>query len=264
MKLTAKETREYMTFAGSVARGAGRILREGFNRRKKINYKGRIDPVTQYDLRSEKYISGRIAKAYPEHSVLAEEGSGQELESIFRWIIDPLDGTVNYAHGFPVYSVSVALEHRGKPVAGAVFDPERNELFQAGAGLGAFLNGNRIRVTTETRLQRAMLATGFGYNIATARKNNLGYFARMAKKAQAIRRAGSAALDLCWLACGRFDGFWELHLHPWDTAAAALIVAQAGGRVTRINGETYSIFDNNILASNGKIHRQMKQALTGS
>ena len=263
MNLTKKQTREFMTFAESVARGSGRILKAGFSRSKKVNYKGRIDPVTQFDLRSEKYINDRIAGAYPEHSVLAEEGSGQSQDSPFRWIIDPLDGTVNYAHGFPVYSVSIALEYKDTPVAGAVFDPERGELFLGGADIGAFLNGKRIKVSTETKLQRAMLATGFGYNIATARINNLGYFARMAKKAQAIRRAGSAALDLCWLACGRLDGFWEYHLHPWDTAAAALIVRQAGGRVTRINSERYSIFDNNILASNGRLHRQMKQALTG-
>ena len=264
MNLTKKQTREFMRFAESVARGSGRILKAGFNSRKKVDYKGRIDPVTQFDLRSEKYINDRIARSFPGHSVLAEEGSGQSQESPFRWIVDPLDGTVNYAHGFPVYSVSIALEYRGESVAGAVFDPERGEMFSAGTDIGAFLNGKRIKISAENKLQRAMLATGFGYNIATARINNLGYFARMAKKAQAIRRAGSAALDLCWLACGRLDGFWEYHLHPWDSAAATLIVRQSGGRVTKINGESYSIFDNNIMASNGRIHRQMKQVLTGS
>jgi myo-inositol-1(or 4)-monophosphatase len=170
---------------------------------------------------------------------------------------------VNFAHGFPVYCVSIGFEHEGKLTAGAVYDPERHELFSAARGHGAFLNGRRIQVAGEHKLERALLATGFGYNIKTARRNNLGLFARMAKKAQGVRRPGSAAIDLCWLAAGRIDGFWELYLHPWDTAAAVLIVEEAGGTVSRINGRPYSIFDPDLLAANTALHKAMREALSG-
>ena len=177
--------------------------------------------------------------------------------------MDPLDGTVNYSHGFPVYCVSLGLQYEGRPVLGCVYDPERRELFSAGRGLGAYMNGRRIRVSPQRNLERALLATGFAYNIGSARRNNLGLFARMSKKAQGLRRPGSAAIDLCWLAAGRIDGFWELYLHPWDTAAAVVIVAEAGGRVTRLDGRAYSVFDKDILASNGHLHRSMKAILHG-
>ncbi|MFH1687377.1 MAG: inositol monophosphatase family protein [bacterium] len=263
MELTKKDTRGLMTAAAAMAEGAGHILKTGFNRVKNVTYKGRIDPVTEYDVKAEKYITGRIQTLFPGHSVMAEEGHDRTEDSEFRWVIDPLDGTVNYAHGFPVYCVSIAVEYRGRAVAAAIYDPERHELFAAGAGLGARLNGRSITVTGERRLKRSLLATGFSYSVDTDRKNNLGLFGRMVKAAQAVRRPGSAAIDLCWLACGRLDGFWELYLHPWDTAAAQLIVTESGGRVTRLDGSAYSIFDNDILASNGKIHRQMQRILTG-
>jgi len=262
MKPTKKQTERFQKFAVETALGAGEILKKGLSQTKKIAFKGRIDPVTEFDLKSEKYITGAIKKNFPDHSILAEEGTGRDNESAFRWIIDPLDGTVNYSHGFPVYCVSIALEHDGQIIVGVIYDPEREELFAAGHGLGSRLNGKKITVTGERRLQRSLLATGFAYNIATARKNNLGMFARMMKKAQAVRRLGSAALDLCWVAAGRFDGFWEYYLHPWDTAAAILILTEAGGRVTRIDGGRYSIFDDDILASNGHIHMAMKAVLT--
>ena len=261
MPLSSRQRRELLRFAEQTARGAGDILKKRFNQAHRVRYKGRIDPVTEADVKAEGFIVSRIKKVYPEHSILAEEGSDRESRSPFRWVIDPLDGTVNYAHGFPVYCVSVAVEHEGRPVAGAVYDPERDEMFGAAVGLGAKLNGRRIHVTEVQRLDRAMLATGFSYSVATARRNNLGYFARMVKTAQAVRRPGSAAIDLCWLACGRVDGFWELHLHPWDTAAAALLVTEAGGLVTRFDGSPYSIFDDEILASNGRIHKQMQAVL---
>ena len=263
MPLTTAEIRRLLRFAERTAKGAGRILTQGFKRQLKVDYKGRINPVTDYDLKSERYIVSRIRRRYPGHTILAEEGSSAAQQSPFRWVIDPLDGTVNYAHGFPVYCVSIALEYEGTTVAGVVYDPERDELFRAGARLGAFLNGRRIRVSNERKLERALLATGFAYNIGSARRNNLGYFARMAKKAQAIRRVGSAAIDLCWLACGRMDGFWEIYLHPWDTAAAKLIVEQVGGRVSRISGREFSIFAVDILASNGYLHKALMAALTG-
>jgi myo-inositol-1(or 4)-monophosphatase len=263
MFLKKTEVQDLVRFACRLSVGAGRILKGGFTRRLKIDYKGRINPVTEYDLKSERYIISHIVKQFPDHAVLAEEGGTVAVASPFRWIIDPLDGTVNYAHGFPVYCVSIALEYEGNIVAGAVYDPERDELFHAGLGSGAYLNKKRIKVSSEKILKRALLATGFAYNIDTARRTNLGLFARMVKKAQGVRRPGSAAIDLCWLACGRIDGFWELYLHPWDTAAAKLIVEEAGGKVSRFDGRHYSIFDQDILASNDFLHRAMMSVLAG-
>jgi len=260
--MTKGELKAMAALAADLAVKAGAILRRGFNHVRWIDYKGRINPVTDYDLKAERFITRKISAAYPDHEILAEEAGAGGRGSEFRWIIDPLDGTVNYAHGFPVYCVSIALEYFGEVVAGAVYDPERDELFRSARGTRALLNGRPITVSPETRLERALLATGFAYDIGTARRNNLGLFARMARRAQAIRRPGSAALDLCWLACGRIDGFWELKLHPWDTAAAALIVANAGGKVTRINGKPFSIFDADVLASNGRIHGTMQRVLT--
>jgi myo-inositol-1(or 4)-monophosphatase len=260
--MTKSELKELTLFARELAVGAGGILRRGFNRSLKVHYKGRIDPVTEYDLKAEQYIIRKIGRRYPHHTILAEESSELGGGSEYRWVIDPLDGTVNFAHGFPVYCVSIALQYRGKSVLGAVYDPERTELFWASRGNKAYLNGRSITVSAEDKLERALLATGFAYDIGTAKKNNLGLFSRMAKKAQGIRRPGSAALDLCWLACGRIDGFWELKLHPWDTAAAGVIVESAGGKISRISGEPFSIFDKDVLASNGKIHRAMRRVLT--
>ncbi|UCD65014.1 MAG: inositol monophosphatase [Candidatus Zixiibacteriota bacterium] len=263
MNLSNQQLRTYLAFAEKLARSSGKILARGFTEAKKVDYKGKINPVTQFDLRSEKHIIEAISRKFPDHGILAEEGGAADAGSPFRWVIDPLDGTVNYAHGFPVYCVSIALQYETSSVVGVVYDPEHKELFSAARGLGARLNGRRIRVSSRRRLERSLLATGFAYNVRTARKNNLGMFARMIKKAQAIRRLGSAALDMCWLAAGRFDGFWEYYLHPWDTAAAALIVEQAGGKVTRIDGRPFSIFDKQILASNGRIHLSMMAVLGG-
>jgi len=260
--MTRKELAELTAFARSLATDAARVLKRGFNRPRQIKYKGRIDPVTEYDLKAERLITGRIERRYPHHEILAEEGSATGQASEYRWVIDPLDGTVNFAHGFPVYCVSVALEYQGEIVAGAVCDPERDELVWSAKGFKAYLNKRRLQVSGERNLERSLLATGFGYDIGTAKRNNLGLFARMAKKAQGVRRPGSAALDLCWLACGRIDGFWELKLHPWDTAAATLIVNNAGGRISRIDGRPYSIFDDDLLASNSRIHRAMQEVLT--
>ena len=263
MKPKTAELKQYLAFAESVALGAGKILSEGFHRKKHVSYKGDINPVTQYDLKSEEYIVSRIARKYPGHSILTEEGADRSGVTSYRWVIDPLDGTVNYAHGMPVYSVSIALQFEKESIVGVVYDPEQKEMYSAAKGAGAFLNKKKITVTSQRYLKRSLLATGFAYNIGSARKNNLGMFARMMKHAQAIRRLGSAALDLCWLAAGRFDGFWEYYLHPWDTAAAIIIVAEAGGKVTRIDGKNFSIFDKQILASNGQIHKQMMAVLGG-
>lgn len=248
-------------FAQITSRGAGELLRQGISQRMRVSMKGRIDPVTEFDVKAEKYIVAQIAKSYPLHGILTEEGSTRESRDSFRWIIDPLDGTVNFAHGFPIYCVSVALEFDGEVILGAVYDPERKEMFSAVKGSGALLNKKTIWVSATTRLERALLATGFAYDIGSSRNNNLGYFARMAKRAQGVRRPGSAAIDLCWLAAGRVDAFWELKLHPWDTAAAALIVEEAGGRLSRMDGRPYSIFHADLLASNGHLHNAMIRAL---
>jgi myo-inositol-1(or 4)-monophosphatase len=247
-----------------IALEAGALLKRGFNRRLTVKYKGRIDPVTEVDLASEKLIVAKIRRTYPNHDILTEEGTTKRTRSSrFRWIIDPLDGTVNFAHGFPIYCVSIAAEYDGEIIAGAVCDPERGELFHAARGRGAFMNRRRLHVSPQKNLERALLATGFAYDIGTSPRNNLGYFARMAKKAQGIRRAGSAAIDLCWVAAGRVDGFWELKLHPWDTAAAVLILQEAGGRSSRVNGKSYAITDLDLLATNGLLHDQMRKVLTG-
>ena len=261
--MTRIEAEKLTVFTRKLALDAGAILKKRFNRRHNITFKGRIDPVTEADLKSEKYITDKILKNYPEHEILTEEGSAVGKKSTYRWVIDPLDGTVNYSHAFPVYCVSVALEYRGEIILGAVYDPQLDELFWARRGAGAYLNRKKIQVSGQKILKRALLATGFAYDIKTARRNNLGLFARMAKEAEGIRRLGSAALDLCWLACGRLDGLWELKLHPWDTAAAKVIVEEAGGKITRFNGEKYSIFDKEILATNGKLHPAMKKVLHG-
>ncbi len=262
--MTNKELRATIKFTENVAKKAGAILKQGFNKKIKISYKGQINPVTEYDFKSDRYIISQIKKRFPLHNIISEESRHKKASSGYRWLIDPLDATVNYSHGFPIYCVSLALQENGRSIAGVVYDPERKELFTAGQKLGAFLNGKRISVSKEPKLTRSLLSTGFSYDVRTARKNNLGLFARMVKKAQAVRRAGSAALDLCWLASGRMDGFWELDLSPWDTAAGVLIVEEAGGKISRIDGSDYSAFNKDLLASNSLIHKQMRAVLSGT
>ena len=261
---TAKEIREIISFGSQVSGEAGRILKNGIAGKINVKFKGRINPVTEFDIKAEGHIISRIRKKYPNHSIMAEEGQGDRIESEYCWIIDPLDGTVNYSHHFPVYAVSIGLYKKSEALAGFVYDPERDELFWAAKGNGAFLNKTRIKVSSENKLYRSLLSTGFAYNIQTARLNNLGMYARMSKKAQAVRRSGSAALDLCWVACGWLDGYWEYYLAPWDTAAGVLIVTEAGGKISCIDDKKYSIFRNDILASNGKIHNQIHTVLTAT
>ncbi|MCM2272414.1 MAG: inositol monophosphatase [candidate division Zixibacteria bacterium] len=258
-----REASKLVSFARDLAIDAGRVLKQGFHRRLTIQYKGRIDPVTDIDFKSERLITGSIAKHFPRHAILTEEGTNSKGTSGVRWIIDPLDGTVNFAHGFPIYCVSIGFEIDGQLAGGAIFDPERDELFWGYLGGGAYLNKTRISVSKETRLERALLATGFAYDIGTARRNNLGLFARVAKKVQGVRRPGSAAIDLCWLAAGRLDAFWELKLHPWDTAAAKIVVEEAGGRTSRVEGAAHSIFAADLLATNRLLHRKMVALLSG-
>jgi len=255
------ENREWLDFAVDVARGAGGILRENYGKEQSVHYKGEINLVTEVDRRSESYIFGRIRSAFPEHGILSEESSEITSSSAYRWIIDPLDGTTNYAHNYPCFCVSVALERDGELLAGAVFDPLLSELFAASAGGGAFLNGARIRVSETENLRRSLLSTGFAYDVKQATHNNLDLFREFVFTGQAIRRDGSAALDLCYLACGRFDGFWELKLSPWDTAAGLLILREAGGVATRLDGSPYDIHQPDLLASNGRIHGQMMEVI---
>jgi myo-inositol-1(or 4)-monophosphatase len=261
--LSEKDLKKFLEFVQATSAAAGEILIKKNRLRNKIRYKGRVNLVTAADLASEKYIIRTIVKKYPHHSLLAEETPAAEKKSEFRWVIDPLDGTTNYAHGFPFYCVSIALEYSGEIIVGAVYDPEREELFSAYLGGGADLNGRKIGVTSEARLARSLLATGFPYDIGTTQEDNLNNYTRFARLSRGIRRAGSAALDLCYVACGRCDGFWELKLSPWDTAAGRLIVEEAGGKVTDFKGRPYSIYDKYIIASNGHIHSQMKKILSG-
>ncbi len=255
------ELSQFTKVAEKIARGAGKILADGFLKNKNVQYKGRIDPVTKFDLKSEKYIITQIQKAFPSHSILTEEGHSIDNNSDFCWIIDPLDGTVNYAHRLPSYAVSIALQYKKESIVGVVYAPELNEFFSASIGQGAYLNKKKIKISSEKKLERSLLATGFAYNIATLKKNNLGLFARMMKHAQAVRRFGSAALDICWVADGRFEGFWEYNLAPWDSAAGVIILTEAGGKVTEIDLSQYSVFSKSLLASNGLIHNKMQGIL---
>jgi myo-inositol-1(or 4)-monophosphatase len=250
-----------LDFAISVAQEAGRLLRDRIGSRIDITHKGSIDIVTDVDLASERLIRERIATHYPRHQVLAEEGGLAESASDYRWVVDPLDGTTNYAHGFPVFCVSIALQHLGETILGVVYDPMREELFTAERGTGAALNNRPIRVSSTGDILQSLLSTGFPYDIKTSNLTNLDHWANFAMHAQALRRIGSAALDLCYVACGRFDGFWELSLNPWDMAAGALIVSEAGGRITDFQGNQFSSYKPEVIASNGLIHDRMIEVI---
>lgn len=253
-----------LNFAIQIARDAGLILTERMGRKSlRVENKGVIDLVTEADLAAERFIIERIQTHYPRHGILAEESGATvsvERASEFKWIIDPLDGTTNYAHGYPCFCVSIALERAGEIVLGVIYDPVRDEMFAAERGLGATLNGRRIRVSEVEDLNRAMVCTGFPYDVRD-RGDFARHFANFIMHAQAIRRDGSAALDLANVACGRFDGFFEEGLRPWDVAAGVLLVEEAGGRVSHYNGQPFDVYTPPILASNGLIHEQMMNVL---
>lgn len=245
-----------MQVAIHAALAAGKIQRTHAGGELEIDTKSsETDLVTQVDRACEARIRELVEEAFPDHVVLGEE-QGQAGEAACRWIVDPLDGTLNYAHGFPFYCVSIALEVNGRIELGVVLDPVRDELFQAVRGRGATVNGRPIGVTTETEPIRAMLGTGFAY-VAATQHENLEVFARMLPKVRSIRRPGAAALDLCYVACGRMDGFWELKLSPWDVAAGWLIIQEAGGTVTSGDGAPYTLGGRALVASNGHLHGRL-------
>jgi myo-inositol-1(or 4)-monophosphatase len=244
-----------------IAREAGRFLLGRMNTGFRVSHKGVVNLVTDVDLGAEELIVRRIHQAFPGHSILAEEEHSSAPKGAFTWIIDPLDGTTNYAHGFPVFSVSIGLEISGELAFGAVYNPVQDEMYEARRGAGAFCNSAPIGVSRVEALGASLLATGFPYDIQTSPQNNLENFCAFAKRAQGVRRCGSAALDFCSVASGRLDGFWELKLNPWDCAAGYLIVREAGGTVTNFRGEHGSIYAGEVVASNGWIHQQMLDVL---
>ncbi len=244
-----------------IVREAGQLILERFQSGFTISHKGRINLVTDVDLAAEELIVARIRDAFPGHSILAEEKHNVARAEAVNWVVDPLDGTTNYAHGYPVFTVSIGLEIARELEWGAVFDPLRNELYTARRGLGARCNNVLLHVSGIQSLDESLLATGFPYDIRTSRQNNLDNFCAFALRSQGVRRSGSAALDLCHVASGRLDGFWELKLNPWDCAAGYLIIRESGGTVTNFRGLPGSIYDGEVIASNGLIHDEMLAVL---
>lgn len=253
---------QFLGVAIEAARQAGAMLRAEFSRPKRISYKGEVDIVTESDRRSETMIVGRLRQHFPEHAIIAEEGSNSAAGgSRYCWHVDPLDGTTNFAHGYPCFAVSIGLTEDGEPIAGAVFNPIADELFTAARGEGAYLNGKSIRVSSVEKLAHSLVATGFPTH-QRKRSANMEYYWEFTLRSHGVRRDGSAALDLCSLACGRFDAFWEFRLNSWDTAAGMLLVREAGGTVTDLAGRPYRPGGFDMLASNGRIHEEMRDIAT--
>jgi myo-inositol-1(or 4)-monophosphatase len=260
------------------ALAAGAVLRQNYLKPHQVVLKGVIDPVTETDYQAQEIIVAMISQVFPDHAFLAEEQdvaqpppAGEERGDAgpawetdpppHRWIIDPLDGTVNFAHGFPMFCVSIAFEAQGELSYGVIYDPLRDELFEAQQGEGAWLNGQSIKVSATARLDAALVATGFPYDIRERLPETMARLGRMLGGVQGLRRAGSAALDMCYVACGRFDGFYEENLKPWDTAAGLLLISEAGGRITTFAGGPYDIYSSNILASNRVLHQELLACL---
>ena len=246
-----------------LAREAGAILREGYDKEHTVHYKGTIDLVTETDHASEAFLLGEIKSHFPGGYILAEESGNIQGSNEDLWYIDPLDGTVNYAHHIPIFCVSIGFAANGVLTLGAVYDPLRDEMFLAEKGKGAFLNGKQIHVSTTSELEKSLLVTGFPYDTWNTELDNFKYFERLAKKTQGVRRLGSAALDACYVAAGRFDGFWEFKLKPWDVAAGGLIAAEAGATVTAIDGRAdFLSAPLSILATTPGIYEATKSQLT--
>jgi myo-inositol-1(or 4)-monophosphatase len=255
--------KEYIEAAKKAALEAGDVLKRSFRGLEDgdVEFKGVRNPVTRLDRESEEIIVGILKSAFPSHAVLAEEGL-KDAAAEFRWIIDPLDGTINYLSGIPVYAVSIGLEIRGAPEVGVVHAPSMGETFWAERGKGAFMNGEPVRVSRASKLMDSVLATGFPYDRTKTNYNNLDNFSRLILKSRGMRRLGAAAVDLCYVAAGFLDGFWEAGLQPWDTAAGAVILREAGGRITDFSGGDNWLFGKNVVASNGLIHESILENIT--
>ena len=252
-----------LELAIEVAREAGSLQRRRFDEPRTIETKSSaIDLVTDVDRACDELIRERILARCPDDGLLTEEQAEHPGRSGWRWVVDPLDGTTNYAHGFPHFAVSIAAELEGDPRVGVIYDPLRDELFSAALGEGAARNGQPIRVSKIDELQRCLLGTGFAYDVHSSEDDNLIHFRRFMKRVQAVRRAGSAALDLAYVACGRYDGFWELNLHPWDVAAGLLLVREAGGRTSDFDGGAVPASGLRVLATNGRVHAAMLEVIS--
>jgi myo-inositol-1(or 4)-monophosphatase len=251
----------HVQLAISAAKEAGRIQMLHFGHFHPVEYKGEFNPVTEVDRLCEQAVVKMILDTYPDHDILTEESPFKGKGSSWKWIIDPIDGTTNYLHGFPCFCVSIGLEVENEVRLGVVYIPPLHELFHSEKGKGAFLNGKRITVSRVDRLNRSLLCTGFPYDVHEHADFYLRYFRQFITRSFAIRRPGSAAIDLSYLAAGRFDGFWEFKLHAWDVAAATLMITEAGGKVTDLQGRPHNIYSDEILASNGLIHEEMLHAI---
>ncbi|MFQ5817119.1 MAG: inositol monophosphatase family protein [Terriglobia bacterium] len=250
----------YLQVARAIAQEAGRLVLAEFHRRPVVEYKAEADIVTVADRKSEELIVERLHLLCPTHAIVAEEGGRREGRSEYCWYVDPLDGTTNFAHSYPVFAVSLALARGDEIQVGVVYDPVHEEMFYAAAGEGAWLNQQPIRVSSAPRLGESLVATGFPTR-KRQRHPNVAYFHRFTQLTHGVRRDGSAALDLCYVACGRFDGFWELNLNPWDTTAGVLLVREAGGEVTDFQGRAFRLDHEELLATNRHIHAEMRHVL---
>ena len=250
-----------LQFTEAIARQAGAVLREGYGNVRHIQQKGVIDLVTEFDKRSEEVILSAIQREFPEHAILAEESGRNKTISEYQWVIDPLDGTTNFAHGIPIFSVTLALFHNNSPILGVTYDPLRDEMFSTESGHGATVNNRPIHVSTQANLERAVISTGFPYDLRTNPRNNFAQFVQFQLRTQAVRHLASAALDCAWTAMGRLDGYWEFGVQPWDIGAGVLLVREAGGRVTSIDGDNNFLSQTSILVSNGWLHEPMSRVL---
>ncbi len=252
-----------LQLAVDAALEAGRFLKMNVGKIKQIEHKQGEERnlVTEIDKKAEQLIIEKIKGRYPHHDFLAEESGSHKTVSDYKWIIDPLDGTTNFTHELPIFCTSIALEYKGEMLLGAIYDPSSDELFTAEKNKGAYLNNHRIHVSQTTRLIESLIVTGFPYDIKTNPDNALQHFSNVVMESQGVRRLGSAALDLSYVACGRFDGFWEVTLNPWDMAAGILFVQEAGGKFTNFKGFPSDIYTPNVLATNGHIHNQLVEVL---
>ena len=264
--MSGERAAEFVTAAEAIAREAGELLMGYFVRHVAVEYKGEADLVTAADRASEALIMDRLQARFSRHDVLGEEGARRETGSDYKWYVDPLDGTTNFAHGFPVFCISMGLEHKGELIAGVVYDPTRAEMFAAEKGSGAYLNQRRIHVSKTARLRESLVSTGFPSH-KRHQNPNIHFYHQITLRTHGVRRAGSAALDLASVASGRFDGFWEFNLNPWDLAAGVLLVEEAGGQVSGFSGQPFRLADRDVVATNGLIHadllREFQQIFEG-